>query len=60
MVTEPFTLQNTPPPTPPACSKCGLPTRLTRIEPTGEPDYNLRTYECETCGNIDRVKVRFR
>jgi DNA-directed RNA polymerase subunit RPC12/RpoP len=60
MVTEPFSPQPAPSPTPPACSKCGSPTRLARIEPTTETDYDLRTYECRACGNSDIVKVKFR
>ncbi len=59
MVTEPFTSQNIPP-APPACSLCGSSTRLARIEPTAEPDYDRRTYECRTCGNADTVKVKFK
>jgi ribosomal protein L37E len=44
----------------PACSKCGMQTQLARIEPSGEPDYDVRTFECVTCGNSDAVKVKFR
>lgn len=44
----------------PPCSKCGTLTQLTRIEPSGEPDHDLRTFECMACGNEDVVKVKFR
>ena len=43
----------------PACSKCGSRTQLARIEPSGEPDYDVRMFECVTCGNSDEVKVKF-
>jgi len=33
---------------------------LARIEPSGEPDYDVRTFECVTFGNSDEVKVKFR
>ena len=39
--------------------KCGGPTMLARIEPSGTPHYDLRTFECVTCGNADVVKIRF-
>lgn len=30
----------------PLCSKCGTLTQLARIEPSGDPDHDLRTFEC--------------
>ena len=44
----------------PPCSKCGAPTSLARIEPTDETDYDLRTFECVSCGHADVVSVRFK
>lgn len=43
----------------PACSKCGSCMMLVRIEPSDEPDHDLRTFEC-LCGHADRVKIKFR
>ena len=44
----------------PLCSKCGTQTQLARIEPAPEPDHDLRTFECVSCGNADMVTVKFR
>jgi hypothetical protein len=44
----------------PLCSRCGRLTQLARIEPTGEPDHDLRTFECVACGNADVVKIKFK
>lgn len=44
----------------PLCSKCGTLTQLARIEPSGESDHDMRTFECVACGNADMVAVKFR
>lgn len=44
----------------PICSKCGVRTALARIEPTGEPGYDLRTFECLACGNLEQIEVKYR
>ena len=44
----------------PLCSKCGTLTQLARIEPAPEPEHDLRTFECVSCGNADVVTVKFR
>jgi hypothetical protein len=44
----------------PKCSKCGMLTVLARIEPSGEPGHDLRTFECDACGNTEVVLVKFR
>ena len=38
----------------PPCSKCARPLILTRIEPE-EPGYDLRTYYCTTCKDIEVI-----
>ena len=38
----------------PPCSKCARPSILTRIEPE-EPGYDLRTYYCATCKDIEVI-----
>lgn len=44
----------------PLCSKCGTLTQLARIEPALEPEHDLRTFECISCGNADVVMVKFK
>ena len=44
----------------PRCAKCDGPTILVGIEPTLEPGYDLRTFECVTCSSSEAVKVKFR
>ena len=44
----------------PLCSKCGTLTQLARIEPSDDPDHDLRTFECSMCGNSDVVKIKFK
>ena len=39
-----------------ACSKCGNPMRLSRIEPAA-PGYDVRTYECARCDSSERFSV---
>ncbi len=39
----------------PACSKCGRPMRLARVEP-GEPGRDLRVFECR-CGHTETRDV---
>ncbi len=43
----------------PPCSKCSAATMLARIEPTGEPGYDNRTFECPACGNIESAVLKF-
>ncbi|MGB9369754.1 MAG: hypothetical protein WCE79_27485 [Xanthobacteraceae bacterium] len=43
----------------PTCTKCGAPTMLARIAPSGEPGYDNRTFECPACGNIDSAVLKF-
>jgi hypothetical protein len=40
----------------PSCIKCGAATMLTRIAPF-ELGYDLRSFECTNCGQLDNVKV---
>jgi len=44
----------------PPCSKCAGLTSLARIEPSDEPDHDLRTFECTACGHSELVKIKFR
>jgi len=44
----------------PACPKCRTRMALARIDPSGELDYDLRTFECVTCGHSDTAKVELR
>ena len=44
----------------PRCDKCGAPTTLARIEPTAEPDYDLRTFQCIACDHVQAAKIKFR
>ena len=44
----------------PLCSKCGTLSTLRRVEPSPEPDHDMRTFECPSCGHIDQVKIKFR
>ena len=43
----------------PACSKCGAPTTLARIEPALQRGHDLRTFECTVCSNADTVDVAY-
>ena len=43
----------------PPCSNCGAPTTLARIEPAQKPGYDLRSFECTVCTNIDIVEVAY-
>lgn len=43
-----------------ACSKCGQPTQLARIEHTEEPDHDMRMFECTACQNTDTMRVKFK
>jgi hypothetical protein len=40
------------------CTKCDAEMRLTRIAPT-EPGFDLRTFECSICGNVDRYITEY-
>lgn len=42
----------------PTCAQCGVPMWLTRIEPD-EPGKQLRTFECQACGNSTQEIVAF-
>lgn len=44
----------------PQCSKCRTLMVLARIEPSSEPDHDLRTFECAACGNDDVLKIKFK
>lgn len=44
----------------PQCSKCGSLTALARIEPGDDANHDLRTFECEHCGHMEAVKIKFR
>jgi hypothetical protein len=44
----------------PPCQVCGGLTSLTRIEPCGEPNHDMRTFECDTCGTGEVVMIKFR
>ena len=43
----------------PQCSKCGMLTDLSRIEPAEEPGHDLRTFECRMCGSSEALMIRF-
>jgi hypothetical protein len=45
-------------PAAPACTRCRSRLLLKRIEPS-EPGFDLRTYECARCGEVDHYKVRY-
>jgi hypothetical protein len=40
----------------PLCSKCGSVMMLARIEPA-RPDYDLRSFECSSCNNVDQYII---
>ena len=44
----------------PLCSRCGALSLLVRSEPSGEPDHDLRTFECPSCGRLDAIKMKSR
>lgn len=44
----------------PQCSKCGSLMALSRIEPAGEPDHDLRTFECWNCDYTETIGMRFK
>ena len=43
---------------PSPCTKCGAPVMLARIEPA-KPGFDLRTFECSSCNNVDQYIVEF-
>jgi len=43
----------------PVCAKCGAMMTLARLEPTSEPGYENRTFECPACGNIHSPALSF-
>jgi ribosomal protein S27AE len=44
----------------PQCRRCGALTFLATIEPLEKLDHDLRTFECEHCGQTEVVKMRIR
>lgn len=40
------------------CTKCGVKMVLARIEPA-EPGYDLRTFECTKCNDVDQCIVEY-
>ncbi len=42
-----------------ACSECGSPMDLTRIEPD-KPGHDLRTFECPQCQHSETIVVQFK
>jgi hypothetical protein len=40
------------------CTKCRAPMMLARIEPA-KPGYDLRTFECSQCNNVDQYIIEF-
>jgi hypothetical protein len=44
----------------PRCEECRAPTTLARIEPTDDPDYDLRTFQCIACDHVQSAKIKFR
>jgi hypothetical protein len=40
------------------CTKCGAKMTLARIEPD-KPGYDLRTFECTKCNNVDQYIVEY-
>jgi predicted RNA-binding Zn-ribbon protein involved in translation (DUF1610 family) len=44
----------------PLCSKCGTLSILVRVEPSPEPDHDLRTFECPSCGETDVITMKFK
>jgi hypothetical protein len=39
-----------------ACTKCGAEVMLVRIEPA-KSDFDLRTFECSECNNVDQYII---
>jgi hypothetical protein len=42
----------------PPCSKCGATVTLTQIEPHS-PGFDLRSFECPKCYQVDRYSVEY-
>jgi hypothetical protein len=42
----------------PPCSKCGQPTRITLILPTG-PKVETRTFKCTSCGHEETATFKY-
>lgn len=42
----------------PPCVKCGASVVLARIEPA-QPGFDLRTFECSKCNNVDQYIVEY-
>jgi hypothetical protein len=45
-------------PKPQPCTKCGAPVILVRIEPANS-GFDLRTFECSKCNNVDQYIIEF-
>ena len=43
---------------PSPCTKCGAAVHLARVEPA-KPDFDLRTFECTSCNNVDQYIVEY-
>ena len=43
---------------PSPCTKCGAVVHLARVEPA-KPDFDLRTFECTSCNNVDQYIVEY-
>jgi hypothetical protein len=40
--------------------QCGATMWLSAIEPTDDPDWDLRTFECPRCQKVQQHEVKFR
>jgi hypothetical protein len=43
----------------PSCHRCGARTWLSSVEPTDDPNWDLRTFECPRCQQVQQVEVKF-
>jgi len=44
----------------PSCPACRKMMLLARIEPSGRPDYDIRTFECPVCGHSETAEVKYK
>jgi hypothetical protein len=44
----------------PLCSRCGAKTWITRIDPSGEPNRDLLTFECPVCEITETTFVTYK
>jgi hypothetical protein len=42
----------------PPCTHCGATMWLSSIEPTDDPDWELRTFECPRCQEVEKFEVK--